>query len=361
MYRLLILAVALPFLVAIDLAGRRANLTRNPAWDSSPAVARDGRVVFLSTRDGAADFLDGDGRNVRRLTVGQGVWNEALDISQASWSPRAARIAFDSLGAPPTPGCLQHCANLDVRVIDADGSGLKQVAVRARAPSWSRDGRRLAYAGAVGAEGTAAGVTITRLDGSGSVHVEAFHGFSSVGPAWSPTRDEIAFQARPADASSSSIYVVGADGRRKRRLAVGHDPAWSRDGSRLAFIDDYKLFTIGRNGKGKRRLSRKGEFVVGAAWSPRARHARLRRGHDGPSLRRHAEEPSGRDRERGRKASTCPRARVCRLPRLGASRLDAGRKAHHPRRSRLTNFVPSKRGRRPRCVTATSPGCDSSL
>src|SRR5687768_15311380 len=134
MYRLLILAVALPFLgnaelgraehdpydveiVAIDLAGRRTNLTRNPAWDSSPAVARDGRIVFLSTRDGAADFyvMDGDGRHVRRLTVGQGVWSEDLDFSQASWSPRAARIAFDSQGAPPTPGCLQHCANWDVR------------------------------------------------------------------------------------------------------------------------------------------------------------------------------------------------------------------------------------------------------
>ena len=289
MYRLLILAVALPFLgnaelgraegelydveiVAIDLAGRRTNLTRNPAWDSSPAVARDGRIVFLSTRDGAADFyvMDGAGRNVRRLTVGQGVWSEALEFSQASWSPRAARIAFDSQGAPPTPGCLQRCANWDVRVIDADGSGLKQVAVRARAPSWSRDGRRLAYASAVGAYGEAAGVTITRLDGSAPVHVKAFHDLSSVGPVWSPTRDEIAFQARPAEAPSSSIYVVGADGRRKRRLAVGHDPAWSRDGSRLAFIDDYKLFTIGRNGKGKRRLSRKGDFVVGAAWSPRA-------------------------------------------------------------------------------------------
>ena len=29
------------------------------------------------------------------------------------------------------------------------------------------------------------------------------------------------------------------------------------------------MFTIGRNVTGRRRVSRKGEFVIGAAWSPR--------------------------------------------------------------------------------------------
>jgi Tol biopolymer transport system component len=113
-------------------------------------------------------------------------------------------------------------------------------------------------------------VTITRLDGSGSVHVNAFNQTSEVGPVWSPTGNELAFQAGPTDASSSSIYVVRADGRRKRRLAVGHNPAWSPDGRRLAFIHDYKLITIDQNGKDKRRVSRTGEFVIGAAWSPKS-------------------------------------------------------------------------------------------
>ena len=287
MYRLLILAVALPFLghaefgqaasglfdveiVAIDLAGRRTNLTRNPAWDSAPAVARDGRIVFLSTRDGGADFYvrEGDG-STRRLTIGQAVWNEALDISQASWSPSGGRVAFDSLGGPTVPDCSRLCASWDVRVIDSDGRGLRQVAVRARAPSWSRDGSRLAFESDVGAEGGAASVTIMRLDDSSSVRVKGFNHGSDLGPVWSPTRDELAFQASAADGRPSSIYVVAGDGTRKRRLAAGHYPAWSPDGGRLAFIDNYKLFTIGRNGKGRRQVSRKGEFVASVAWSPR--------------------------------------------------------------------------------------------
>ena len=67
MYRLLLLAVALSLtapsdlgraaskefdfdIVAIDLAARETNLTHDPAVDLAPAVARDGRIAFVSTR-----------------------------------------------------------------------------------------------------------------------------------------------------------------------------------------------------------------------------------------------------------------------------------------------------------------------
>lgn len=295
MYRLLLLAVALPLLapadlgrgaskqfnfdiVAINLAGRQTYLTQDPGVDVSPAVARDGRIVFVSTRGGlgGADLYvtDSDGRNVRRLTNGavdhSGVASgEDLEFSQASWSPRGERIAFDGKYGIGDPNCPQHCVNWDVLVIGSDGTGLKRIALGARAPAWSPDGRRLAYESSIDSYFEARSVTITRLDGSGSVQVNAINGESNVGPVWSPSGRDVAFQARPTEASRSWIYIVRADGRRKRRLAAGHNPTWSPDGRRLAFIDDYKLITIGRDGKAKRRLSRKGEFVVGAAWSPK--------------------------------------------------------------------------------------------
>jgi Tol biopolymer transport system component len=294
MYRLLLLAVALPLvaqadlgrgaaeqynidIVAIDLGGRQTNLTANPAVDVAPAVASDGRIVFVSTRSGAgADLyvMNGEGRNVRRLTTSavdhSGVaWDDALDISQASWSPRGETIAFDGLYYAGAPNCEQHCANWDALVIGSDGDGLKQIALDARAPAWSPDGRSLAYESDIDAYFEAGSVTVTRVDGSATARVDAINRSSDIGPVWSPRGDEIAFQASPTEASRTWIYVVRANGHRKRRLAVGHNPAWSPDGRRLAFIDDYKLMTINRDGKGKRRLSRKGEFVVGAAWSPK--------------------------------------------------------------------------------------------
>jgi Tol biopolymer transport system component len=255
--------------VAIDLSGHQTNLTHNPALDLNPAVARDGRIVFLSARGGNPDLyvMDGDGRHVRRLT-NSGVDNSGiaaaddLEFSQAAWSPRGDEIAFDGKYVAGPPDCEQHCASWHVMVIGADGSGLEQIALSARAPAWSPDGRRLAYEAGIDGYFEAGGVAMTRPDGSGSVQVKGLNPISDVGPVWSPSGREIAFQAQ------GWIYLVRADGRLKRRLAAGQSPIWSPDGRRLAFIDDHKLFTVSRNGEGKLRVSRRGESVVGAAWSP---------------------------------------------------------------------------------------------
>src|ERR1044071_2983317 len=111
-------------IVAIDLAGRQTNLTRNPAFDMRLAVSRDGRIVFLSTRDGNPDLyvMNGDGRSVRRVTESAGddsgvSWNEGLRNTQASWSPRGRRIAFDGLYNAQPATCERLCFNWDVHVV----------------------------------------------------------------------------------------------------------------------------------------------------------------------------------------------------------------------------------------------------
>jgi Tol biopolymer transport system component len=218
--------------------------------------------------------IAGDGSNVRRLTNsavdGSGVaGGEDLAFSQASWSPGGDQITFDGKYNSVGPPCEQHCAGWDVLVIGADGSGLEQIALNARAPAWSPDGRRVAYESDVDAYYEAGGVTVARLDVSVSCRVKAINFYSDIGPVWSPTGNELAFQARATEDDPSSIYTVRANCSRMRRLALGHDPAWSPDGRRLAFVDDYQLITIDSDGKRRRRLSRKGEFVVRAAWSPK--------------------------------------------------------------------------------------------
>ena len=219
--------------------------------------------------------MDGNGRNVRRLTTNAGVVGgaEDLEFSHVAWSRQGDAIAFDSAWGPVVPNCPQHCSGWAVSVVGSDGSGSRQIALNARAPAWSPDGRSLAYESGVRVVDydDATGVKITRLDGSGTVELHAYNCNSEVGPVWSPRGDRLAFQAAPGDdCSSRSVYVVRPDGSGKRRLAAGHDPTWSPDGRRMAFVSDYRLVAIGADGKGRRRLSRKGEYVVTAAWSPKS-------------------------------------------------------------------------------------------
>jgi TolB protein len=177
-------------IVAVDLAGRQTNLTQNPAADVAPSVARDGRIAFLSTRDGLADLyvMNSRGENVRRLTSRAGITlGEDLEWSQASWAPDGQRIAFDAKYDTGVSDCTQRCASWKVMVVGADGSGPNEIMRDARAAAWSPNGRRLAYVGGVNAYGSADNVTLSRDDGSDPVSVSAHAGFSDVGPAWSPS------------------------------------------------------------------------------------------------------------------------------------------------------------------------------
>ncbi len=62
-------------------------------------------------------------------------------------------------------------------------------------------------------------------------------------PSWSPDGKRIAFASdRKADAENFEIYVMDVDGGNQQRLTENRHsdlgPAWSRDGTRIAFMSD---------------------------------------------------------------------------------------------------------------------------
>lgn len=109
----------------------------------------------------------------------------------------------------------------------------------------------------------------------------------SAGPAWSPDGSRIAFAAQVGtleeDQRLTEIYVMRSDGTDKRRLTtnetVDASPSWSSDGAQLAFTRIVEpgsatarsgIFVLDADGGNERRLTGSAvpSFDYSPAWSP---------------------------------------------------------------------------------------------
>jgi Tol biopolymer transport system component len=112
-------------------------------------------------------------------------------------------------------------------------------------------------------------VFVMDADGSGRTVVASA---PASDPAWSPDGTRIAYVR---GTRSPSVFVANADGSRERRVAEGATPAWSPDGSRLVVSRrgsvGADLWVIDVSSGAERRLSRTDKPERDPAWSPDGR------------------------------------------------------------------------------------------
>jgi TolB protein len=94
--------------------------------------------------------------------------------------------------------------------------------------------------------------------------------FFQTDPAWSPDGTKIAFVSHRE--GTSHVYVMDADGTGTRRLTDSNQddsrPSWSPDGTRIAFSREGALFAIPSDGGPVRRVVRALGNADNPAWSP---------------------------------------------------------------------------------------------
>ena len=208
--------------------------TTSPA--SIPIRIPDGQIAFgchLNEARSSGDICVSrvDGKGLKRLT------NGPANEFDPSWSPDGSRVAFRSA---PHPGASDIGVS-DIWVVNADGTGAKNLTRHAQAgnwsPAWSPDGRHIAY---YSEEGGHPGLYLMGTDGG---HRTRILDGDAEYPCWSPDGTRLAFMSLgfPPGGSSSSydIYVADADGTGLRQLTYlsGEDgwPVWSPDGRTIAF------------------------------------------------------------------------------------------------------------------------------
>jgi hypothetical protein len=183
-------------------------------------------------RDGRIYLVNSDGTGLVRLTDGPG-------DADPAWSPDG-RIAFTRSGGVRRDERGVWFLSAEIYIMDADGSNVVQRTSGGydREPTWSPDGREIAFAG----DG---GISVISADDDGTSPVR-LAGDGASAPAWSPDASKIAF-AGDDEVCTMGIFVTTRDGAGVTRLTNAgcsgdspwidyNQPAWSRDGRKLAVV-----------------------------------------------------------------------------------------------------------------------------
>ena len=203
------------------------NLSRSPSDDFSPAWSPDGtRLAFVSNRGGDYDIyaMDADGGNVSRLTYTPG-----LDTNP-SWSPDGKEIAY----------VHETSLSLEIFAVEVDGGTPRQLTdnkVVDIQPDWSPEGALIAFTRNI--EGDKWGiVTMTPTGEDISVIVKGEMYASS--PAWSPDGSRLAYLADPGQTDEPSVHVLTPATGDDITLTIGPglaSLAWTPGGDGLVYLE----------------------------------------------------------------------------------------------------------------------------
>jgi len=218
------------------------QLTSDPSENAQPCFSPDGKTIaFCSTRAGSWDLytMDLDGRNVTQVTSGP-----SQDM-HPTFSPDGRHLAYSSIGG--------RSGQWEIWTINLDTRERKMIAY-GLFPSWSPDktADRIAFQRARQRGSRWFSLwTLDLVDGEARriTEVAVSSNAAIISPSWSPDGRRLAFSTvvdpaqtvRGRPRGQQDVWIVDADGGNRHRLTDGTStclsPCWAMD-NRVYFVSD---------------------------------------------------------------------------------------------------------------------------
>ena len=289
-------------IVSIEVASeKRTEWTSGPGLKVEPQFLPDGRVGYaiksgknqgIAYTSGKTATFPGSLRSPAWTPDGTEIVYEKVDYTPRpqnqllySWDPQYEyryTDVFPSFSKDGTLLVTSKDVDSSVVTMNADGTNRKTIfqAVQgaAFAPSWSPDGKRVAfgYGGFLqGRRTKGARIVLINRDGTGVE--ELTPDMPNAGfPSWSADGKELVYRSFAQD--ERGLRIINVETHAIRELTKGLDnlPYWSPDGSRILFTrqldTNFDIYTIRPDGTDLQRLTTFPTNDAHAVWSGDGKH-----------------------------------------------------------------------------------------